>query len=229
MPDLERDLRALGEYVAFPTTPDLATVVRARLPERAAASRWPRRLVLVAAVVGAALVATLTIPEARSALLRVFGIGAVDIEYVDKLPAVQPELPLALGPRIQANAAPFPVLRSKLLGPPDGIYTSANVVTLLYGSPEKVRLLVTQIDGRPLEPEVVKKVLGASTNVHAVSFAGAEGVAVWIEGEPHILALPNAPERLAANTLIWTRGRLTLRLEGAEDFDEAVEIAQSFR
>ena len=53
--------------------------------------------------------------------------------------------------------------------------------------------------------------------------------ALWIEGAPHVLSLPNAPERLAANTLIWTQDNRTLRLEGAESLDEAVEIAQSFR
>jgi hypothetical protein len=185
--------------------------------------------VLVVAVVGAALVATLAIPQARSAIQRVFGIGAVHIEYVDKLPAVEPDFPLELGPKISARQAPFRLLASPLLGTPDGVYANGTVVTLLYGSQEHVRLLVTEIDGQALRAEVVKKILGASTNVHVVSAAGLSGPALWIEGEPHLLGLPNAPERLAANTLVWTHAGLTLRLEGAESFDDAVEIAQSFR
>jgi hypothetical protein len=228
MPDLERELRGLGESIAFPPTPDLAASVRARLPERVPTLR-PRRLVLVAAVLGAAVVAGLAIPQARSAILRVFGIGAVHIEYVDKLPAVEPQAALDLGPEISVEKAPFKLLESPLLGTPDGVYASGNVVTQLYGSPEHVRLLVTQIGGRALRPDVVKKVVGTSTNTDFVSIAGTVGPALWIEGAPHILSLPNAPERLAANTLIWTQGNLTLRLEGAESLDEAVEIAQSFR
>jgi hypothetical protein len=226
MPDLERELRALGESIAFPPTPDLAA--RVRLPERVP-TLWPRRLVLVAAVLGAAVVAGLAIPQARSAILRVFGIGAVRIEYVDKLPAVEPEARLDLGPEISAEDAPFRLLESSLLGAPDGVYASGNVVTQLYGSPDHVRLLVTQIGGRALRPDVVKKVVGTTTNADFVSIAGLAEPALWIEGAPHILSLPNAPERLAANTLIWTQGNRTMRLEGAESLDEAVEIAQSFR
>jgi hypothetical protein len=227
MPDLERELRGLGESIAFPPTPDLADGVRARLPQRAP-TLWPRRLVLVAAVLGAAVVAGLAIPQARSAILRVFGIGAVRVEYVEKLPSVEPRSALDLGPEISAHDAPFRLLESPLLGAPDGVYASGNVVTELYGSPDRVRLLVTQIDGRALRPDVVKKVVGTTTNTDFVSIAGLPEPALWIEGAPHVLDLPNAPERLASNTLIWTQGDRTMRLEGAESLDEAVEIAQSF-
>jgi hypothetical protein len=185
--------------------------------------------VLVAAVLGVAVVAGLAIPQARSAILRVFGIGAVRVQYVDKLPAVEPRATLTLGPPISADDAPFRLLESSLLGTPDGVYASGNVVTQLYGSPERVRLLVTQIGGRALRPDVVKKVVGSTTNTDFVSIAGIPEQALWIEGAPHVLSLPNAPERLAANTLIWTQDNHTLRLEGAESLDEAVEIAQSFR
>jgi hypothetical protein len=228
MRDLERELRALGEFVAFPPTPELAPSVRARLPQRAAPA-WPRRLVLVVAVLGAALVAALAIPPARSAILRVLGVGAVHIEYVDRLPAVKPNLPLDLGRRITPQEAPFRPLESTLLGEPDSLYLAGNSVTLLYGSPENVRLLVTQLGYPALKPEIIKKIVGASTNTRAVTVAGSPEPAVWIEGAPHLLVLPNAPERLAANTLVWTRGDLTLRLEGAETLDDAIEIAESFR
>jgi hypothetical protein len=230
MPELERELRVLGGSLAFPPTPDLAHSVVARLPAPAPArSRWPRRLAIVAAVLGIAVIAGLAIPQARSAILRVFGIGSVRVEYVDALPAVKPDVPLFLGPEISKNDAPFHLLESRLLGPPDGIYASGNVITFLYGSPDDVRLLVTQI-GRPaLEPEVVKKIVGATTNATIVQIEGSLEPGLWIEGEPHVLALPDAPERLARNTLVWTQGNLTLRLEGATSLDDAIRIAQSFR
>lgn len=227
MPDLERELRGLGEAIAFPPTPDLAAGIRARLPERTP-SLWPRRLVLVAAVLGAALVAGLAIPQARSAILRVFGVGAVRIEYVDKLPVVEPEAPLELGPEISPQDAPFRLLASPLLGEPDAVYASGNVVTQLYGSPEHVRLLVTQIGSPALRPEILKKLVGARTKLSIVYLADSTGPAVWIEGSPHVLSLRNAPPRLAANTLVWTQNGRTLRLEGAESLDEAVDIAASF-
>jgi hypothetical protein len=227
MPDLERELRGLGESIAFPPTPELAAGVRARLPEQAPIL-WPRRLLLVAAVLAAAVVAGLAIPQARSAILRVFGVGAVRVEYVEKLPSVEPRSALDLGLEISADDAPFRLLESSLLGTPDGVYGSGDVVTELYGWPDRVRLLVTQIDGRALRPDVVKKVVGTTTNTDFVSIAGIPEQALWIEGAPHVLSLPNAPERLAANTLVWTQGNRTMRLEGAESLDEAVEIAQSF-
>jgi len=228
MPEIDRELRALGESLAFPPTPDLASSVVARLPEPAPSGR-PRWLVVVAAVVGIALIAGLAIPQARSAILRVFGIGSVRVEYVDALPAVKPETKLVLGREISRQDAPFHLLGSRLLGPPDGTYASGSVVTLLYGSSDDVRLLVTQI-GRPaLEPEIVKKILATTTNATVVQIEGSVEPALWIEGEPHVLALPGAPERLARNTLVWTHGNLTLRLEGAATLDQAIRIAQSFR
>ena len=230
MRDLERELSELGKSLVFPPVPELAATVRARLPERAAAAPlWPRRLAVVLAVVGVALIAGLAIPQARSAIFRVFGIGAVRIEYVDRLPAVRPGLPLELGTRISEEQAPFPLRESPLLGKPDGVYVSEYVVTFLYGTPTDVRLLVTQIDYPALGPEIVKKVVGTTTNTRVVAIEGSTGPAVWIEGAPHVLALPDAPERLAKNTLVWTMGDYTLRLEGAASLDEAVRIAESFR
>ena len=96
MPELERDLRALGQALAFPSTPDLADGIGRRLPVRSSPP-WKRRAVLLAAVVTAALLATLAIPQARSALARIFGIGAVRIEYVDR--------PLALNPTSRSLSA----------------------------------------------------------------------------------------------------------------------------
>ena len=227
MRDVERELRELGDVLALPATPDLATTIRGQLSERPA-RRWPRRLVLVAAVLGAAVVVGLAIPPARSAIFRVFGIGGVQIEYVDRLPAVKPGVPLDLGTPITSTEAPFRPYESALLGKPDGLYLAGNTVTLLYGSPDMVRLLVTQFGYPALRPEIVKKVVGPATNTRVVTVGGSSDAAVWIEGAPHVVILPGTPERLTANTLIWTRDGRTLRLEGAATLDEALRIAESF-
>ena len=228
MPDLERELRALADAIAFPETPEVAVQVRRRLPPHAHSTR-PRRLALVAAVLLAVLVAALAVPQARTAIFRFFGIGAVRVEFVERLPAVEPGAPLPLGKRIAADEAPLPVLDSDLLGAPDGIYANGNVVTVLWGSPGSVRLLLTEIGGAPLPPEVVKKVVATTTHASFIEITGASGPGAWIEGAPHALFLPGAPPRLAANTLVWRRGELTLRLEGAASVDEAVRIAESLR
>jgi hypothetical protein len=75
----------------------------------------------------------------------------------------------------------------------------------------------------------VKKIVGSTSSATFVSIAGSDESGVWIEGAPHVLFLPGAPPRLAANTLLWRRGGLTLRLEGAASMDEALRIAGSLR
>lgn len=229
MPDLDRDLRALGASIAFPDTPDLASVVPTRLPA-ARPSRRRRRLVLVAAAITAvAVIAGLAVPQTRAEILRFFGIGAVQVERVDKLPAVDPGAPLVLGSLIDARDAPFPILTSALLGPADATFAQGDVVTLLYGEEHEVRLLVTQIGHGSSPPELVKKIAASSTRATFVPLGEPDAWALWIEGDPHVVGLPGAPPRLAANTLVWTRGEVTLRLEGAASRDAAVDIAKSFR
>lgn len=232
MSELERDLRALASGIAFPETPDLASVVAGRLPAAAPAPvRRPQRFVLVlATIVAVAVIAGLAVPQTRAEILRFFGLGAVKVEFVDRLPAVEPDAPLVLGEPIDLDEAPFPVLTSSLLGSPDATFAQSDVITLLWGSKDEVRLLVTQIDPVLVSPEeAVKKIAGSSTRAAFVPLDNGEMWALWIAGAPHVVGLPGAPPRLAANTLVWTRGSLTLRLEGATSRDEAVRIAKSFR
>jgi hypothetical protein len=65
-----------------------------------------------------------------------------------------------------------------------------------------------------------------------VAVRGGDGV--WLAGAPHrfLYRGPNgrveeASLRLAGNTLIWTDGGLTYRLESALDRDTAISIAES--
>jgi len=146
MIDLERELRGLAAALDFPETPDIASNVRRHLPEQRRAA-WPWRIALAVAIAVLAVGAGFAVPQARTAILRLFGIGAVQVEYVDRLPEVRPAAPLGLGTAIDPAEAPFPLLGSKLLGKPDGVYRRGDVITLLYGTPERVRILVTEISG----------------------------------------------------------------------------------
>jgi hypothetical protein len=235
VPELERELRELGRALDFPPTPDLAAspaltaapprplARRVRLP----ASPLRRRLLVAVALLALAVAVAFAVPPARSAILRFFGIGAVRVELVDRLPPVAPATPLELGEPIDPAAAPFPLLRSPVLGQPDAVYRAGNVVTLLYGSLGRPRLLVTLVRDGAFDPAVGKKLVGGGTRIAFVTVRGSSSPALWIEGTPHAVHLPGGPPRLAGNTLIWQRGELTVRLEGAQSRDEALEIADS--
>jgi hypothetical protein len=129
------------------------------------------------------------------------------------------------------------------LGPPDEVYLLGGgrraVVTLAYGSqsglpadPETgYGALLTQFRGRPTE-DVVKKVTGA-TEVTPVIVDGEPGY--FVEG-PHLVyvrapggvTIPDEP-RLAGNTVLWTRGPVTLRLEVDLPLAEALAVARTVR
>jgi hypothetical protein len=55
----------------------------------------------------------------------------------------------------------------------------------------------------------------------------SQSIGVWIEGERTVVLLPGGRPRLAANMLIWTKGTLTLRLEGAASLKQALPIAET--
>ena len=168
-------------------------------------------------------------PDARTAIFRFFHVGSVNISFVERLPQVQPARPLDLGEPISPAEAPVGLLHSELLGAPDGIYRSGDIVTLLYGTPERVRLLVTQIPASGFTPSVGKKLAATGTHVEFVEIPESFGPGVWITGGPHLVTLPGGPARLASNTLIWQRGSLTVRVEGAETIAQATRIAESLR
>jgi hypothetical protein len=229
MTELERELRGLAAAIDFPETPEIATAVdlQGQAQPRRTWSRhvaWAAVAILVVAV-GAALV----VPQARTGILHLFGVGSVRVELVDKLPEVRPDAPLVLGTAVDPDRAPSFLLRPTVLGEPDGIYREGPIVTLLYGAPERVKLLVTEIEETGLTPGIGKKLAASGTRVEFVSVRGATGSALWIAGSPHVVELPGGPRRLAANTLIWARGPLTLRLEGAASRQQAVAVANSFR
>jgi hypothetical protein len=138
-------------------------------------------VVLAVAVVALATAVGLAVPDARTAIFRLFHVGSVNISFVERLPQVQPARSLDLGEPISPSQAPFRLLHSELLGEPDSVYRSGDIVTLLYGTPER-RLLVTQIPASGFTPEVGKKLAAAGTRVEFVEIAGSPGPG-WITGD----------------------------------------------
>jgi hypothetical protein len=225
MPELEAALRELGREVAFPPTPDLATAIRGRL-ERP--RLWRRPVAIALAVVVVALGAALAVPQARTEILDWLGLRGVSIVHVDKLPPTPSARPLELGRRVSLDEA-----RARapwLLVPddaPDLAYLRGDRVSLLWGKPTSVRLLLSEFRGRAY----IEKLLGPGTDVEPVTVDGEEGA--WLEG-PHVVmfrdpvgSIHDNPAWLAGNTLLWQHGDLILRLEGDISEDEALRIART--
>src|SRR5205814_540153 len=85
----------------------------------------------------------------------------------------------ALGCRRAAPApaerrAGFHLLRSKLLGAPDGVHFDGRQVWLVYGDPAHPRVLLSEFQGRADE-QFVKKVVTPATRVDFVSVSGEPG------------------------------------------------------
>jgi hypothetical protein len=201
MADLDRLLAALAAEVVWPPAPDVAA--RLELGRR----RRARPLVVAVAVALLALAVALAVPTARSALLRLFGLGGVTIERVETLPPAQAEsLSAGLGPRLtdaEATAALGTPFRPGGHGP---VYGEGGAVSTLLAGP----VLLSEF----ASPVIAKKLVATGTTTETVEIApGVEGV--WIAGAPHVVTFfPSAAPRLAGNVLVWARGGVTFRLEG---------------
>lgn len=249
MNGLERELRGLAAAVEWPPTPEIASAVSARVAGSAPprAPWWRRREVLAVALatLAAAVVATLAVPPARTAVLRWLGIGSVRIVYVDDLPPAAELPPVALlrtlpgtpvSPAVARRAVSF-----TLLDPPSSLGRPARllllrdpgIVTYVWGDPAAPRLTVTQLPGSPA-PWLVGKLIPPGATVQELRQGGRR--AVWISGAPHRIAVldPRTAEpiydsaRLAGNTLLVDRGELTLRVEGDLTRAQALRIARAF-
>jgi hypothetical protein len=142
-------------------------------------------------------------------------------------------------------AAQFAVLVPAQLGYPDRVLLDSsvpgNVVTLVYharpGIPRESEsgegVIVTEFRG-DLNPQYLTKDAGAGTTVEQVTVNGVD--AYWISGTPHQLVFvdPNgnpmpAVSRMAANTLVWSKGSVTYRIESRLTLAQSTLIAQSMQ
>jgi hypothetical protein len=241
---LERELLGIGA-AAFPEPPDLARQVTARLEREPSPAQRARRRAVWAVVLATVLVAlvsaVLAVPEARSRVLHWFGIGGVRVQFVDTLPPVAESKPLSIGGPVSLAEA-----RSRVgfrilvpggdMGPPDSVYVghfTVDEVTLLYGRPDRVRLLLTEAAGS-LNAAFADKYVQGTAQLERLQIGGKP--AIWIAGAPHEFVfltptgeIASAPLRLDKNTLLWQRGTLFLRLEGDLRLAQALRIARTLR
>jgi len=225
MPELDAALRELGRHVEFPPTPDIAAAIRGRL-ERP--SLWRRPVAIALAVLVVALGAVLAVPPARTAILDWLGLRGVSIVRVDELPPTPATERLDLGRHVTLeearSTAPW------LLVPddkPDSVYIGRGTISLLWGTPDRVRLLLTEFRGEAF----IEKLIEPDARVERVSVDGKPGA--WLE-QPHVVIFKDLrgrirenTGRLAGKTLLWQHGEVTLRLEGELSKEEALRIARS--
>jgi hypothetical protein len=230
---LEQQLRMLGHELAYPPEPDLAPAVLARLHRPP--FPWRRAVAIVLAVVAIAIVAALAVPQARSAILRWFHLRGVSVEQVQELPpAVERSQARGLGHAVSREEAQRELGVRLALPPvegggPDRVYVLAGAFATMIFRDHGHALLLSEFQATRYE--LLKKLVGSKSVIEPVTVDGARGL--WLEGPPHTLTyvdrLGEAREktvRIHGNVLLWTRGELTLRLEGRITKARALELGR---
>jgi hypothetical protein len=226
MPELERALVALGRELDLPPEPDLRSRVRERIEGR---PRYRRALVPAVALL-VALGIALAVPEARSAILRFFHIGAVTIERFETLPTARDRpLTAGLGPALslhdaEARSGVALVLNGSR---PQHFYVQPGLIATLLRYRGK-EVLLAELQGDQMG--IAKKLAGPDTRVGPAPI-GSFGL--WLEGGRHLLIWEAGPgevrqiePRLAGNVLIWAEGDRTFRLEGGLNKGQMLELGR---
>jgi hypothetical protein len=227
MPDaLEERLAALAADLRVPVPDRLEGDVMRRVATARPRRRWRRWLAgLVAGLLGAGVVASPVGAEIRG-WLGLPGVSVTSGDPVEETPTVPP----ATGPtdlqRAEQLAGFAPVVPAEL-GSPDGVEVSADgLVVSLTWSTEDGTIRLDQLRG-DVEPLFWK----TADHAERVLVAGAE--ALWLPTAHRVTVVPEGgsvrdlPSRLAAPTLLWLHGDLTLRLEGDLDLGAATRLAES--
>lgn len=142
----------------------------------------------------------------------------------------------------------LPASVAQSLGAPQGVYVvtppvSGQIVVVYRPS---ATLPASRVAGTgallsimpgAIEDGLFAKGLGPGTTVETLSFLDASGVTVnaaWLSGQPHTYAFIDRNGqvhfdtlRLATNTLLWSDGRITYRLEADISREAAIGIARS--
>jgi len=142
-----------------------------------------------------------------------------------------------------AEALGFAAVRpdDPALGAPDATYIMAGRLSLVWapgpavpatGTPS-VGLILTQFRGS-IDAGFFNKIAGPGTTVDRVLVGDSPGY--WVAGELHLFfytdhrgRVVEETRRFVGDTLIWTVGDITYRLETATGLDRALEIATSLR
>jgi glucose/arabinose dehydrogenase len=149
-------------------------------------------------------------------------------------------------PELQAAVArPVFLPANAALGPPDALYLDRDVAGgmvsgVWFAGPDRppaslagVAVLMSQFDGY-LDQGLLDKAVDDRVRVEAVRVGSDAGW--WLSGASHILVgrggpdgVVEVPTRLAGDTLVWTHGGITFRLETEAGLERALAIAGSMQ
>lgn len=227
MPDaLEERLSALATDLRAPVPAALERDVMRRVATAAPRRQWRRWLAgLVAGLLGAGVVASPVGAEIRG-WLGLPGVSVTSGDPVEETPTVPPAHGSPDLERAEGLVGFAPVVPAAL-GEPDGVEVSPDrLVVSLSWTTEDGTVRLDQLRG-DVEPLFWK----TADHAERVLVAGAE--ALWLPTAHRVTVVPEGgsvrelPSRLAAPTLLWLHGDLTLRLEGDLDLGSATRIAES--
>lgn len=215
--DVEAALRDLGQRIHVPEPPDLTASVLTRINAPRRRNRW---LVALTAAITAFAIAFAVSPVVRAGVQNLLEFAGVEFR-TEPPGSIAPPLPSQEVSLDEAKARmPFEIHLPEQLGTPDKITVhEGRFVTLHYGD-----LRLDQFDGT-ISSTIGKLVHGEGIEQigdriwipypHPFFYIGRNGE--WHHEEP----------RGAAQTLIWQRGQVTLRLEGELTRQRALEISES--
>jgi hypothetical protein len=256
--DLVLALNELGERLDIPPGDPVAVAIsriRAQTPRGTDGAAWRpgrrgrRVLGAAAAALLVGLAATLVAPASRHAVARWLGIGSVTVSYTDEVPAAAGRTydlgaPVSLAAAAaRADAAGWSLAAPAAAGEPARAFVGrpAGALNLVWAPAAErpeiadsgIGLLLTAMPGTT-DAGGMSKQATRGTTVRLVRVE--EHAAYWIEGEPHEVVLTDRngdvvhdSARLAGNTLVWTDGGVTFRLESALDREDAIDLASTLR
>ena len=228
MPDLlEQRLRELAGDLRIDVPDGFEAAVMGRVATARPRRRWRRWAAgLLVGVLGAGVVASPVGAEIREWL----GLPGVSVTSGDPVSGT-PTVPSASGPLDLGSAgelAGFDPVVPTVLGDPDGVEVSRDrlVVSLSWTTAQgTVRLDQFRGDVEPLFWKTADQAERTSVGTAEALWLPTSHRVVVVSGDGTIRSLP--PRRLAAPTLLWVLGDLTLRLEGDLDLAGATRIAES--
>lgn len=125
------------------------------------------------------------------------------------------------------------------VGPPDVAYLTGQRAALVWaarpGLPasgtDGIGLLISEFRGH-VESGYYSKILGSGSKLTTVTVNGSAGY--WISGDPHFFYYVDPTgksvddtHRVVGDTLIWSTGEVTYRLESGLDMESAIKLAES--
>ncbi len=254
--ELEHQLSTLSRDLEWPSTPNLASSVTARITSAPVRRPWfHSRWALAAVVMLMAAGALLAYPDSRDAIAEWLNLHT-RIERVPQVSTPTPQPPGPLGKRLglggrttltdARSKVSWQVLVPASLGQPDEVYLQPSQggppqgeATLVYAArpgiatsgQTGVGALITEARGA-VASNFFGKMIGPGTTLEEVTVGGHHGY--WIAGAPNVFFfldadgnIRNETVRLAGNTLLIDYGGTVVRIEGTLTKAQALDIAAS--